>query len=189
MQTPVEIDYQGMSARPELQASIEQHVAELEQRFGRVTACRAVVKAPGGHHQTGGLFEINIRLALPNGREVNVDRTPQDDERYADLTFAIADAFKRARRQLQDQARRLQGHIKQHEAPPIGTVKSIDPSGAFGFLEAADGHEVYFHHNSVLDDAFSRLTVGTHVTFAEEMGEKGPQASTVKLLGKHSLRS
>jgi len=30
--------------------------------------------------------------------------------------------------------------------------------------------------------------VGTHVTFAEEMGEKGPQASTVKLPGKHRLR-
>jgi cold shock CspA family protein len=189
MQTPVEIDYQGMSARPELQASIEQHVAELEERFGRVTACRVVVKAPGGHHQTGGLFEINIRLALPNGREVNVDRTPQNDERYADLTFAVADAFKRARRQVQDQARRLQGQVKHHEEPPIGTVKSIDASGEFGFLEAADGHEVYFHRNSVLDGAFARLSVGTHVTFAEEMGEKGPQASTVKLLGKHSLRT
>lgn len=188
MQTPVEIDYQGMSARPALQASIEQHVAELEERFGRVTACRVVVKAPGGHHQTGGLFEINIRLALPNGREVNVDHTRQDDERYADLTFAIADAFKRARRQLQDQARRLQGQVKHHEEQPTGTVKSIDPSGDFGFLEAADGHEVYFHRNSVLDDAFGRLTVGTRVAFSEEMGDKGPQASTVRLLGKHSMR-
>jgi len=27
------------------------------------------------------------------------------------------------------------------------------------------------------------------VTFAEEVGEKGPQASTVKLLGKHGLRA
>ena len=30
MQTPVEIDFQGMSARPDIQASIEQHVAALE---------------------------------------------------------------------------------------------------------------------------------------------------------------
>jgi hypothetical protein len=29
------------------------------------------------------------------------------------------------------------------------------------------------HRNSVLDGAY---TVGTHVTFTEEMGEKGPQA-------------
>ncbi len=83
----------------------------------------------------------------------------------------------------------MQGQVKHHEGQPIGTVKSLDAFGEFGLLEAADGHEIYFHRNSVLDDAFSSLAVGTHVTFVEEMGEKGPQASTVKLLGKHSLRS
>ena len=78
--------------------------------------------------------------------------------------------------------------MKQRESQPVGTVKTIDPYGEFGFLEAADGHEVYFHRNSVLDGAFGRLTVGAHVTFAEEMGEKGPQASTVHVLGKQKLR-
>jgi cold shock CspA family protein len=177
-----------MHATAEVRAAIEQHVADLEQRFGRVTACRVVLKAPGGHHRTGGLYEVNIRLALPNGREVNVGRTPPADERHADLSFAVNDAFKHARRRLQDHVRRLQGQVKQHEHQPIATVKTIDASGEFGFLEAADGHEVYFHRNSVLDGAFGHLTVGTQVTFAEEMGEKGPQASTVKLLGKHRLR-
>ena len=128
-------------------------------------------------------------MALPNGREVSVGRTAQADERQADLSFAISDAFQQhARRRLQDHVRRVQGQVKQHESQPMGTVKSLDASGEFGFLEAADGHEVYFHRNSVLDGAYNRLTVGTHVAFAEEMGEKGPQASTVKLLGKHRLR-
>jgi hypothetical protein len=44
MQTPVEIDFQGMSGTPEVHASIEKHVAELEQWYGRVTACRVAVK-------------------------------------------------------------------------------------------------------------------------------------------------
>ena len=189
MQTPVEIDFQGMSARSDIHAAIEQHVAALEARCGRVTACRVVLKAPGGHHRTSGLYEVNIHLALPESREVNVARTPPADERHADLTFAINDAFKHARRQLQDHVRRMQGQVKHHEDQPIGTVKNLDASGEFGFLEATDGHEVYFHRNGVLDGAFSRLAVGTHVTFAEEMGEKGAQASTVRLLGKHSLRS
>jgi cold shock CspA family protein len=188
MQTPVQIDFQGLHATPGVRAVIEQHVAELEQRYGRVTACRVVLKAPGGHHRTGSLYEVHIRLALPDGREVNIGRTPPADERHADLSFAINDAFKHARRRLQDHVRRLQGQVKQHEHQPIATVKTIDASGEFGFLEAADGHEVYFHRNSVLDGAFGHLAVGTQVTFAEEMGEKGPQASTVKLLGKHRLR-
>ena len=189
MQTAVEIDFQGMDAKPDIHAAIAKHVAQLEERYGRVTAGRVVLKAPGGHHRTGGLFEVNIRLALPEGREVNVDRTAKADERHSDLAFAINDAFKRARRQLQDNASELQGQVKRHEGSPIGTVVRLDPSGEFGFLENSDGAEVYFHRNSVLDDAFPHLAVGTRVTFAEELGEKGPQASTVKVLGKHGLRA
>jgi cold shock CspA family protein/ribosome-associated translation inhibitor RaiA len=188
MQTPVEIDFQGMAGTAATRDAIERHVAELEERCGRVTACRVVVKGPGGHHRTGGLYEVNIRLALPDGREVNIARTAQADERHGDLTFAVNDAFKRARRRLQDHVRRLQAQVKHHEGLPIGTVVRLDASGAFGFLESSDGREIYFHRNSVLD-GFSRLSVGTRVSFAEEMGEKGPQASTVKLLGKHGLRA
>ncbi len=114
MQTPLVIDFQGMEARPDVRTTIAQQVSELEQRYGRITACRVALKAPGGHHRSGGLYEINIRLALPNGREVNVDRTAQADERHSDLTFAINDAFKRARRQLQDRVSRMQGYVKQH---------------------------------------------------------------------------
>ena len=109
MQTPIEIDFQGMDARPDIRSAIAEHVSELERQYGRATACRVVLKAPGGHHRSGGLYEVNIRLALPNGREVNVDRTAPSDERHSDLTFAINDAFKRARRQLQDQVSRMQG--------------------------------------------------------------------------------
>ena len=188
METTVEIDFQGMQGTPAAHGSIETHVAKLEQRYGRITACRVVIKGPGAHHRTG-LYEINIRLALPDGREVNIARTPQADERYSDLPFAINDTFRRARRRLQDHVRRMQGQVKQHEGLPIGSVMKLDPSGEFGFLETADGGEIYFHRNSVLDPGISRLEVGARVSFAEEMGEKGPQASTVRLLGKHRLRA
>lgn len=188
METPVEIDFQGMQGTPAVRESIEEHVAKLEQRYGRITACRVVIKVPGTHHRTG-LYEINIRLALPDGREVNIARTPEADERYSDLPFAINDTFRRARRRLQDHVRRMQGQVKQHEGLPVGSVTKLDPSGEFGFLETVDGREFYFHRNSVLDPGFSSLTLGARVSFAEEMGEKGPQASTVKLLGKHRLRA
>jgi cold shock CspA family protein len=166
MQTPYEIDFQGMAGTPSVEDSIARHVAELEQRYGRATACRVVVKGPGGHHHTGGLYEVHVRLALPDGREVNVERTPPADDRYADLTFAIDNAFKRARRQLQDRVRRLDGAVKQHEEQPIGTVARLDPSGEFGFLASADGRDIYFHRNSVLWDDFSRLAGGTRMTGA-----------------------
>ena len=131
---------------------------------------------------------MSVRLALPDGREINIGRAPKQDERYADLTFAVDNAFRRARRRLQDQARLMRGQTKQHENQPIGTVVRIDASGEFGFLEGADGQEIYFGRNSILGDA-SKIELGTRVSYVEEMGEKGPQASTIKILGKHGLRA
>jgi len=112
MQTPAQIEYEGVQASVDLQTAIDQHVAELESRFGRVA--RILIKGPGDRHQTGGQYQVSIRLALPDGREVHVGRTPKVDERYGDLTFAVDNAFKRARRQLQDQARLMRGDIKHH---------------------------------------------------------------------------
>jgi ribosome-associated translation inhibitor RaiA len=114
MQTPVALDFQGLDAKPELRLAIEKHIGQLEERFGRVITGRVVIKAPSERHKTGGLYEINIRLALPDKREVNIARTPDADERHADLHFALNDAFKRARRQLEGQIDRMNGDVKQH---------------------------------------------------------------------------
>lgn len=112
MQTPAQIEFENIQPSPELRTAIDQHLRELESRFGRVTAGRIVVRGPGERHQTGGQYQVSIRLTLPGGHEINVGRTPKADERYADLTFAVDDAFKRARRQLKDQARIMRGEVK-----------------------------------------------------------------------------
>ncbi len=113
MEVPIKIDLQGEWLE-RARGAIEKLVADLGSRFGRITACRVTLRSPSGRHKSGGLYEIGVHLALPSGREVNVDRTPALDERHADLMFAVNDAFKRARRRLQDEADRLQGYVKQH---------------------------------------------------------------------------
>ena len=115
METPVHIDFQGMPPQEILRAEIARHVAALEKRFGRITGCRVVVKDPGQHHRTSGLFEVHIQLALPDRKEVNVGHRPDADERHADVHSAINDAFKHAQRVLRDQVQRMQGHVKAHE--------------------------------------------------------------------------
>lgn len=188
METPIEIEFHEIEVSPTVETMVRDHVHELENRYGRITSCRVVVTGPGERHRSGGLFDVRIHLSLPQGREVSVNRLDRGDERHSVLEYAINDAFKRARRQLQDRARKMQGQIKHHEALPSGTIDRIDPSGEHGFIVTPDGQEVYFHKNSVLAGTFDRLQPGMRVTFAEEQGEKGLQASTVKLMGKHSLR-
>ena len=99
MEVPVQIDIQGKPPIPELRARIEEHLAALEKRYGRITAGRVALKMPSGHHRHGGLIEMHIQLTLSQGRHFDVERTSHQDERHSDPFFAVNDAFHRAQRQ------------------------------------------------------------------------------------------
>lgn len=184
MQTQPQIDFQGLEPSAERREKILKLIEKLEDRFGRATACRVVVKGPGAHHHTGGLYEINLHLVLPDKREVAIERTPHLDERFQDFDFALNDAFKRARRRLQEQVRRMRGKLKHHEARPTAVVKRLVAEEGYGFLESADGREIYFHRNCVEAPGFEALKPGAPVRYKEEEGQKGPQASRVTPLGR-----
>lgn len=122
-----------------------------------------------------------------SSKDTEVEAHHKDDEiesvhRYASV--AIHEAFDAARRRLEDFAREQRGTVKAHEVPGHGEVVEISNVDGYGFIQAGD-QRIYFHRASVLDEAFDDVTVGTPATFVEEKGEKGPQASTVRILGKH----
>jgi cold shock CspA family protein len=96
---------------------------------------------------------------------------------------AIRDAFDAARRRLEDYARKQRGDVKVYEQLPLAQVQKIFPQQGYGFLETTDGREIYFHRNSVLHPGFDGLAIGTKVRFAEELGQEGPQASSVAIAG------
>jgi cold shock CspA family protein len=76
--------------------------------------------------------------------------------------------------------------IREHVETDRGRVTKFLAGEDYGFIESAHGREIYFHRNAVIDGAFDRLKVGSEVAFVvEEAGEKGAQASTVRLIGKH----
>lgn len=137
MKTDPQIDFQGMEPSEAFREQILTQIRRLEDRYGRLTACRVVVKAPGARHQTGGLYDVHIHLTLPDERQVAVERTPHLDERFQRFEFALHDAFNRAVRQLQDQVGEMRGKVKLHDEQPTGVVKKLLPEDGYGFLESA----------------------------------------------------
>ncbi len=185
MESQVNLEVQGLRASAHLRELIDRNLEKLERFYGRITACHVAIRAPNLHHKKGEGYFVTIRLALPDRKDVIVSPPPRGlDKRQADVTFAVNDAFKRADRQLSHRASRLKGRPPAHDAPPTGKVVRIDAGEGFGFLESEDGREIYFHANSVIGGKFAQLKPGTSVTFHEELGEKGPQASSVHLRGK-----
>jgi cold shock CspA family protein len=71
-----------------------------------------------------------------------------------------------------------------------GIVTKLFPEEGYGFLKRPDiEEEVYFHKNSVLHGDFDRLAIGRVVRYALEMGQEGPQASSVQIISKPGARA
>lgn len=175
------IDFHGMERDADIEADVRRHAEKLEEFCDRIMACRVVVNRPHVHQRQGQLYEVRIDLTIPR-HEVVVNRSPEEAHQHEDVHVAIRDAFDAARRRLQDAVRERRHMVKQHEPPAIGRVSQIFPLADYGFLITPDGREIYFHRNSVVDGSFDQMDVGTEVRFAEEEGDKGPQASTVHII-------
>ena len=180
MQTPVRIAWHGLRPSEATAEIVRRKAARLERFHSRITGCAVTLEVPGRRHRSGTHYRVRIELTVPGGKLV-VGRDPAEARAHEDLRAAVDLAFREARRQLEDRARRLGHRTRAH---PRGRaerarVARIFPGGGYGFLETPDGREVYFHERAVLDGAFPRLKAGEAVRFTEEPGDEGPQASSV----------
>lgn len=207
MKIPLKITFRDMPPSKAVEDNIRDKADKLDSLCDGIMSCRVTVEAPHRHHHKGKSYVVRIDITVPGG-ELVVNREPKrlvaaraahaeelekalaenhEPSKHAareDIYVAIRDAFNAAARKLQDHTRRRRGKIKIHESTPIARVAKIFPIEDYGFLQTSDGREIYFHKNCVLSPGFDRLEVGTEVFYAEELGEKGPQASTVRVAGQ-----
>ncbi|HEY5666217.1 MAG TPA: HPF/RaiA family ribosome-associated protein [Gammaproteobacteria bacterium] len=188
MTIPLDIVFLNMDHSDAVQSAIEERIGKLEQFSQQIMRCRVTVEAPHKHHAKGNIYHVAIDMHLP-GAEIVVNRAKSKNHAHEDVYVAIRDAVNAAGRQLQDHIRQSRGEIKVHEAPPHGTVSELHPAEDYGRIATPDGRLIYFHRNSLLDGNFDDLTIGTEVRFDEEQGDEGPQATTVRLIGKHHIVS
>jgi ribosomal subunit interface protein len=182
MLVPLEIHFRNMDPSAAIEDAVRKRAAKLEQFAGDIVSCRVTVEAPHKHHHQGNLYSVTVDLRYPGG-EVVASREPSAHRSHEDFYVALRDAFKAARRQLQDRVRTRRGDVKTHDDPPHGRIVSMHPDKDCGRILTADGREIYFHRNSVLNASFDRLEPGIEVRFNEEPGDQGPQASSVHVIG------
>jgi cold shock CspA family protein len=199
MQLTPTVTFRGLDRSEALETDILTRLRKLETYYPRVVGGRVLVELVHRHHEAGNRFHVRIDLTVPGdeivvSHEAGLHATAQDvdtekltkaaesdpERKYA--AVAVRDAFNAARRRLQDYARRQRGSVKTAARRSRGRVSQLFPVDEYGYIEAENGHEVYFQRSSVLENAFDRLAVGRAVSFTEERGDKGPQASTVTLL-------
>jgi ribosomal subunit interface protein len=187
MKLPVEITFRDMPVSEALEENIREKVEKLEQFCDHITSCRVVIETSHQHKHKGNLYHIRIDLTVP-GQELVVSRDPSENLAHADAYVAVRDAFTAARRQLekyvQSNRRDEKAHraVKGNGATPPARIMELIPMQDYGRLLTHEGREIYFHRNSLVNGDFDKLSVGDMVRFNEEMGDDGPQASSVHLL-------
>lgn len=186
MQIPLEITFRHMEPSPAVEARLREKAQRLERFHDHIISCRVVVEAPHGHHHQGKLYRISLDIKVSGG-EIAITRHHPKDHAHEDVYVAIRDAFDAAIRRIEDRLRVERGHVKAHETPPHGRVTVLVPEEDYGRIETPDGRLVYFHRNSVLDGGYDGLEIGSEVRFTGEDGEEGPQASSVRPVGKHHI--
>ena len=186
VQLPLQITFRNLPASEAVEAKVRERAEKLENFCGDIISCRVVVEAHHKHRHKGNIYHVRIDVKVPDA-ELVAGREPAQHQAHEYIYVAVRDAFDAMRRQLEDYARLTRGKVKTHEVPPHGRIAELFPEEGYGTIATPDGRRVYFHRNSVVDADFDQLAVDDEVRFAEEMGERGPQATTVHVIGKHHV--
>lgn len=180
MSNKLQITFRGLDQSEFIKGEIEDRVEKLHQFFEHIQSVRVTIESPHNHSSKGNIYQVQIIIHVP-GKEIVINKGKDNHQEHEEMSIAIRDAFDTADRQLQEYSRKLRGDIKtpsESDGRQHGLISKLFPEEGYGFIEVA-GREIYFNKNSVLSDSFPALSVGAEVRFVEEMGEKGPQASTV----------
>ncbi|HEY4002154.1 MAG TPA: cold shock domain-containing protein [Candidatus Xenobia bacterium] len=167
----LEIEGQKVDILPEYRAVIDKELARIE-RLARYPITNLRLELIATPHHRHGAFEV--RLVLRHGTET-LALVRQGEE----VLPLLSEAFEVLGRRLdEDVARRA---VLPHEpVSRLGTILRFNPDHQYGFLDG-DGQEVYFHLHAVKRGSVSDLVPGTKVRYASEDGEKGPQATWVRV--------
>lgn len=185
MQIPLQIAFKDLDRSDSIESRIRQKAERLDQFASDIIRCRVMLEPVAKHHIHQTLYKVRIDVTLP-GKTISVTREPSMHWEHGEIHAAIGEAFDLTIRQLEDYVRRRRGQVKSHRGQPVGRVIRLVPHKDCGFLQTSEGREVYFHRHAVLNNQFPTLEVGAEVAFIEEEGDKGPQASTVRVLRNHS---
>ncbi|RJR41714.1 MAG: HPF/RaiA family ribosome-associated protein [Deltaproteobacteria bacterium] len=170
----VHIEGRNLEILPEWRAKIEEELARLQKHY-MDPILHARVTLIGTEHHRLGTFEIHLAASVP-GDTITVTRQGE----Y--VLPLIVEALDVLDRRLEEHSHIQQQKVKAHEEfAQHGKILRLFPEKDFGFLEAPDGLEVYFHAHAVKKGKFASLHPGQAVKFAMEEGEKGPQATWVRV--------
>ena len=123
--TPVQLTFRDMDSSPALEGFVQRSIEKLERVFPRIERCDVTVERPHQSHKQGQLYRVLLRIAVP-GRDIVVSHEHPLDGAHENAYVAARDAFRAARRQLEDHAARLRDFVKPRPQPAARPVERTE---------------------------------------------------------------
>lgn len=189
MQKPLELTFRDVEKSPHIEDYIRRKVDRLERFCDNIIGARVLVERPHKAHEPAGpRHRVKIDLTVPPGHQIIVTKDGTSPDLNDDLRTVLNRAFQAAERELKQVVKRRRHEVKTHTEPRALIARLFRDEG-YGFLRTPEGRDIYFHKNAVIHGDYDRLAIGTEVRFAETMGEKGAQATTVQIVSKLGRRA
>lgn len=180
-----EISFRDMEPSPAVESLVNKYVQKLETSFAHITSCRITIEAPHKHRIRGNLFHVKVDVSVPQGELISA-RDAGVNVAHEQIGVALRDAFQAVRKRLTRHKAKIRVDHHIPKTLPTGVLKKISHIDDFGIIETPAGREIYLHRNSLVTGDFDKLKIGDTLRFNEELGEKGPQASSAHWNGRHS---
>jgi cold shock CspA family protein len=188
MEMPLELCYREVEKTEALESHVREKAAKLEKLHGNVISCQVALERPHRSRAAGNPYRVRVVVRVPPEQEIVIARNPGEPAGDDTVTGAVNEVFETVYRRLRKLGEIQRREVKRHpQQEANAVVAKVFEDRGYGFLETADGREVYFHENSVLEDKFKGLKQGDTVRYVEQEGEKGPQASTVRVVNRRRL--
>jgi hypothetical protein len=98
-----DVVFLGMDPSPSLEAFARTWAARLSRVNDRIQRCEVRIELPHRHQLNGRQFHVSVVVAVP-GQDLAVTHEPGDVGAHEDAFVAVRDAFRVARRRLEEQA-------------------------------------------------------------------------------------
>ncbi len=174
----LKVETRNVELRKGWQKKIDEEKEKLVRHFANFVLHLRVSIEATAHHKEGG-YELKLVASVPNDTVV----VARKGENVGPLLVEAFDVLSLQMKEILRKKRQAQKGADSTfaDGAQYGVIRKLSPYESYGFIVSQDAREIYFHENSLKDVSIDALTEGDTVMYGESLGDKGPQASWVRV--------
>lgn len=174
----LKVEARNVEMRKGWQKKIDEEKEKLTRHFANFVLHLRVSIEATTHHKEGG-YELKMVASVPNDTVV----VAKKGENVGPLLVEAFDVLSLQLKEMLRKKRQLQkgADTAFDDGTRRGVIRKVSPYESYGFIVSQDARDIYFHENALKDISIDSLAEGDEVTFGESHGDKGPQASWVRV--------